>query len=553
MTSKYLHTNESLNPFQNKIQADPNNNEPPRGGIRVGEVLDESAEEGGQVPQAQIFNALPDQGVGDSTPIYYQTPDGGIFEMPQATTVVNNPEMIYHFQTQPQADQAQPTAAVPEGVTLFRADPEHAEEENATRPETSGKSAPAKKERKKKGKEEEDTEKRKLEEKSRRLQRQLQQQKAELKAQTAQAREAALARQGAAAEAEDLPESYPGLGPAGPSYQPGTSMHYPPMPQAPQWAPNRAWQHGGQPMWGPMPNWQQQVPQLSGGWVWQQPPSQQPSARAATKRTIKVASADDSDDSEESEEEKESKKKKDKEKNWEKETPKQRATRYKKYEKMSESTEPDKQSVRHQVGAMYKSIIAQEKVVEHLRSLRYEDATDEQTQDNKDLLEEVLAARKELVERTNYLEVAHDYDWDAAKVYREMREANPSSIVLKAVTESKKRKAAVGGKKDTEEKKKKPEAAASAGSSSGGSWRGAPHYAAYHPPAPPSQYWQPQYSGYHAPYPPAAPYNRQANQFRQNTRPAGCFTCGEASHGFRRCPNASAAAAKAPPPPPPPQ
>ena len=476
--------------------------------------------------------------------------------MPQAT-VGNNSEMIYHFQTQPQivADQAQPGAVAAEGVTLFRAEQGDAEDKRATRTETD-KSAPAKKERKKKGKEEDEEEKRKLEEKGRRLQKQLQQQKAELKVQTAQAREAALARKGAATEGafSDPTEPFPGPGPAGPPYQYGPPMNVPPMQQAPQWASSRPpqWQQNGPPMWGQFPGWPQQVPQMPGGWVWQQP--QQPPHKATTKRSTKAAAAEDSDDSDESEEEKESKKKKDKERNWEKETPKQRATRYKKYEKMSESTEPEKQSVRHQVGAMYRSIIAQEKVVEHLRSLRYEDATEEQTQDNKDLLEEVLAARKELVERTNYLEVAHDYDWDAAKVYREMKEANPSSIVLKAVTESKKRKAAVGGKKDTEEKKKKkPEAASSSGPSSGGSWRGAQHYAAYHPPVQ-QQYWQPQYSGYHAPYPPAAPYNRQANQFRQTPRPAGCFTCGEASHGFRRCPNASTTAAtKAPPPPPPSQ
>lgn len=81
---------------------------------------------------------------------------------------------------------------------------------------------------------------------------------------------------------------------------------------------------------------------------------------------------------------------------------------------MSEATDTEKQSVHHQVGAMYKSIIAHEKVVEHLRSLHYHDSSNEQLHENKVLLEEVLAACKELVDHVKYLEVAHDYDWDAA-------------------------------------------------------------------------------------------------------------------------------------------
>ena len=235
---------------------------------------------------------------------------------------------------------------------------------------------------------------------------------------------------------------------------------------------------------------------------------------------------------------------------------------------MSETIDADKQSIKHQVGSMYKSVIAQEKLVTHLRSLHYQDASDEQIQDNTDLLEEVLTARKELVERIDYLEVAYDYDWDAAKVYLEMKEANPSSIVLKAVTEAKKRKAA--GKKDGEDKKKKREDSnnnstsnSSSNNSSGPSHRSHGHgannawrsSAAYAPQQSPYPFygWQggngaPQpYYGSYASYAPAAPYNRQANQFRP-PRPPGCFNCGKSSHGFRRCPNMAA-----PPPPPPPK
>ena len=198
---------------------------------------------------------------------------------------------------------------------------------------------------------------------------------------------------------------------------------------------------------------------------------------------------------------------------------------------------------------MYKSVVAHEKVVKHLRSLYYQGSTPEQIQDNKDLLEEVLAARKDIVERLQYLEVAFDYDWEAAKVYREMKEANPSSIVLKAVTEAKKRKAA-GKTKDTDEKKKRKNDDNNNYTPRNSGWRSSSYQQSYQPQQP---YWQPPapiqapyYNYQNAYHPPAAPYGRQTNTFRPS-RPPGCFTCGEASHGFRRCPNANA-----PPPPPPP-
>ena len=190
-----------------------------------------------------------------------------------------------------------------------------------------------------------------------------------------------------------------------------------------------------------------------------------------SKKKAKQVVSEDTDSLDEEDRERD-RKKKDKEKNWEKETQKQRNKRYKKYEKMSETADNDKQSVKHQVAAMYKSVIAQEKTIKHLKSLYYKGCTEEQIQENKDLLEEVVAARKDLVDRITYLEVAFDYDWEAAKVFLEMREANPSSIVLKAVTEAKKRKAAVkGGKEGEEKKRKKPDTNNNNVPSGSSSWR----------------------------------------------------------------------------------
>ena len=436
-----------------------------------------------------------------------------------------------------------------------------------------------KKERKKKGKAAEKAaekvaEKQKLEERQKRLQQQLLQQRAALQRHAEQQRSKTIPA-GAPAEyyvladqaAEDEPSapitrddkgngrmSGNSLGQPGPSWAQGAAWQ-PPPPQQYAWPP-MGWQQPPQPPPQPPPQQPPQQPQ-AGGWVWQ---SAEEKKKKKKKRAVQEAAAEETESEEEKEEdseeeEKAAKKKKKREKNWEKETKKQRTKRHRKYEKMSESNDSDKQSVKHQVGAMFRSVIAQEKVVEHLRALQYEDATEEQLQSNKDLLDEVLAARKDLVDRIKYLEVAYDYDWDAAKVFLEMRDENPSSIVLKAVSESKKRKAVT--KKEPEEKKKKKEH----GGSSGGTappWRGQAPFRSYQPPAP-QQYWQPmpQYAGFPAAptptYPPAAPYGRQAGSFRPQ-RPPGCFNCGDASHGFRRCPNAAPTPPPprtAPPPPPP--
>ena len=184
----------------------------------------------------------------------------------------------------------------------------------------------------------------------------------------------------------------------------------------------------------------------------------------------------------------------------------------------------------------------------HLRALLGEGAAEQQKQEHQDLLDEVITARKELVERVKYLEVAFDYDFDAAKVFQEMKDANPSSIVLKAVTESRKRKAATKTKDTEERRKKKPETNTSANSTY--SWRSAN----YQPP--PAQHYWPQapapqtahhYGAYSQPFPPSAPYGRQAGTAFRPPSPPGCFNCGDSSHGYRRCPNVSSSA---PPPPP---
>ena len=276
---------------------------------------------------------------------------------------------------------------------------------------------------------------------------------------------------------------------------PQTRFHWQQQHQQQQWVPQPQQRPSGQGQRVQAQNWQPAATQ--GEWVWKQP--EQTESTKVKRKGKRLALSEESDASEEEAEEKE-KKKKDKEKNWERETAKQRNARHRKYEKMSETTDSDKQSVKHQVAAMYKSVISQEKIVKHLRSLYYKDSTEEQMQENRDLLEEVLTARKELFERITYLEVAFDYDWEAAKVFLEMREANPSSIVLKAVTEAKKRKAASKKGKETEEKKKKkPDANSNSSSNSSTHWRGSNFQRPYAQP-PAMSYWAPGPQQYPPPF-----------------------------------------------------
>ena len=553
------------------------------GEVQIGEVND-SEEDGRREPEepqaeqlfANIGGAVPEQGTENV--VYHMvdaadlTADGRI-----------NENLMYQFQT-PNLQTLEPippeqlrnagfmtnqplTVSVKENRTEKETREEQSEEEE--KGEKEKKSAKREKEKKR------------WEEKSKRMEKQLQEQRLQSSFQRAQAE----ARLAAYKRAKDLRMQQaldPGIEEEQPSGYSKQKRHssqttWAPTdaaPQAPgtfkqqQWPPQTAatwsdgppnapgnWQYGGQ--------WQQ--PSAKGTWIWK---DQQEGKRAAVKkRASRYETSDESEDTEDELDSREKRRKrKERERNWEKETQKQRETRHKKYEKMAETADSDKQSIKHQVAAMFKSVIAQEKVIKHLKSLVYAGSSTEQIQENRDLVEELKAARKELVERITYLEVAYDYDWEAAKVFREMKEANPSSIVLKAVTEAKKRKAASKGGKETDEGKKARRKtdgnnnSHNNGPSNSGGWRNTYQQPQYN--MAPNHYWGqssgfPPTANFYQPQnaypPPAAPYNRQAGTYRP-PRPPGCFSFGEANHGFRRCPNAPSAppAAMAKPPPPPP-
>ena len=73
---------------------------------------------------------------------------------------------------------------------------------------------------------------------------------------------------------------------------------------------------------------------------------------------------------------------------------------------MADVEKDDKQSIRHQVNSMYKSIRAQEHTIVYLKEQGTDKADDKRAQ----LIEETEAAHAELVARMEFLTVAYDYD-----------------------------------------------------------------------------------------------------------------------------------------------
>ena len=71
---------------------------------------------------------------------------------------------------------------------------------------------------------------------------------------------------------------------------------------------------------------------------------------------------------------------------------------------MADIDKEDKQSIRHQVNSMYKSIRAQEHTITYLKEQGEDDES------RAEIIEETEAAHAELVGRMEFLTVAYDYD-----------------------------------------------------------------------------------------------------------------------------------------------
>ena len=172
-----------------------------------------------------------------------------------------------------------------------------------------------------------------------------------------------------------------------------------------------------------------------------------------------------------------------------------------------------------QASAIFDSLLSQEKTIAFLRTLDLPADDAERIQSVASLIDSLQTGRQRLVDHFEFLGVAHDHGWEAARIYREDPPEDASKRVLNAVSKAKKKKEA-----DDREKKKKKKRSSSSSSSYSKRRRDSDandkscshsHSASHCCP-------QPQYQ----------PYQRQ---FRAGQN-LPCIRCGDTAHHWRQCP-----------------
>ena len=182
---------------------------------------------------------------------------------------------------------------------------------------------------------------------------------------------------------------------------------------------------------------------------------------------------------------------------------------------MAAATGSDKRAIQQQASAMMDSVLNQERVISYLRSLDLPPGDDGNLQQMADTIEAVQLSRQQLVSHFEFLGVAYDHGWDAAKIYREDPE-DASKRVQSAVSKAKRKKEA----EDKERKKKKQKRSSS--SSYSKKKKESSDSSEKHACAHSSHCCPPSYQ----------PYQRQ---FRAGQN-LPCIRCGDTAHHWRQCP-----------------
>ena len=173
-----------------------------------------------------------------------------------------------------------------------------------------------------------------------------------------------------------------------------------------------------------------------------------------------------------------------------------------------------------QASAIFDSLVAQEKTVSFLRTLDLAAADPDRIRSVADLIDSLQTGRQRLVDHFEFLGVAHDHGWDAARIYREDPPEDASKRVLNAVSKAKK-------KKDADDREKKKKRRSSSSSSFAKRRRDSDnsdkscthsHSSSSHHCCSQQQYQQ--------------PYQRQ---FRAGQN-LPCIRCGDTAHHWRQCP-----------------
>ena len=188
---------------------------------------------------------------------------------------------------------------------------------------------------------------------------------------------------------------------------------------------------------------------------------------------------------------------------------------------MAEVSTHDKRTVQQQASAMVGSLLSQERLITYLRSLDLPVEDQEGARELASLIDAAQSARQDLVAHFEFLGVAHDHEWDAARIYKDEPDETASKRVQAAVAKAKKKH-----ESDDREKKKKQQQKRSSSRSSSNKRRSdssdkpSCSHASASTCCPP-----PACSGHSQPY---------QKQFRSQALP--CIRCGDTAHHWRQCP-----------------
>ena len=191
---------------------------------------------------------------------------------------------------------------------------------------------------------------------------------------------------------------------------------------------------------------------------------------------------------------------------------------------MSEASAPDKKAIQQQASAMLSSVTSQERVIKYLRSLDLPDDNDS-VQELAQTIDDLQSARQDLVNHFEFLGVAHDHGWDAARIFRDEPD-EASKRVQSAVNKARKKKEA-----DDREKKKKASNKKRTSSSSGGGSSKRRHSEPERSGCSHSHASTSSHSCCNSCYG-QQPYQRQ---FRSGQN-LPCIRCGDTAHHWRQCP-----------------
>ena len=184
---------------------------------------------------------------------------------------------------------------------------------------------------------------------------------------------------------------------------------------------------------------------------------------------------------------------------------------------MAEASAPEKKAIMQQASAIFGSVISQENTIAFLRTLDLPVHDEANIGAIASLIDSLQSGRQELVNHFEFLGVAFDHGWDAARLYRDDPPEDASKRVLSAVSKAKKKKEA-----DDRDKKKKRRSASSSASKrrrdSDNSDKSCSHSGSHHHCCPQPQWQQ--------------PYQKQ---FRAGQN-LPCIRCGDTAHHWRQCP-----------------